>query len=133
MTAGEWRDAEFAYRAILALDSDLVWARGNLGTALFKQGRYWDAAACYLLVLEHDPNDLVALYHLAMTRIQLRQLDDAVDIVERILVGDTVGNAVDLIKDNPLFQLLNQHPGYRRVMAVYQSQRAPPAGGEMNQ
>jgi polyferredoxin len=133
MTSAKWHDAELVYRAIIAIQPDRIRAHGNLGTALFKQGRYWDAGACYLAVLEHDPNDLVALYHLAMTRIQLGELDDAAELVVRILDIDTVGNAYDLIRENPIFRLLDQHPGYRRVMAVYQSQRAGSSHkGEMN-
>lgn len=134
MTSASWEDAEFVYRTVLALEPDQIQARGNLGTALFKQSRFWEAATCYLAVLEYDPNDLVALYHLAMTRIQLGQMDDAVVLVQTILTIDTVGNAFDLIRENPLFRLLSGHPGYRRVMAVYQPQRdAGSLKGEMTQ
>lgn len=124
MTSGAWSEAEHVYRSIISLEPGRVEAHGNLGTALMKQGRLWEAAACYLAVLDHDPNDLVALYHLAMTRVQLGDLDDAVEIVQEILTIDKVGNAYELIRGNPLFQLLNQHPDYRRLMAVYRPQKS---------
>jgi polyferredoxin len=120
-SVGRWRDAEMLCRAVLAADNTRIGVHGDLGTALFNQGRFWDAARCYLEVLRYDPNDLVALYHLAMTRIQLGQRDEAVQIVQKILSIDNVGNALDLIRSNPIFRLLNNDPRYSRVMSLYQS------------
>jgi hypothetical protein len=64
-------------------------------------------------VLAYDPNDLVALYQLAIVRIQLKQFDEATSIVLKMLSLDGVGNAHDLIQGNVLFQLLNRDSRYR--------------------
>jgi polyferredoxin/Tfp pilus assembly protein PilF len=131
MRDGEWVSAELTYRSVLALDNDQPQAYGNLGTALFKQRRFWEAALNYLRVLEYDPHDLVVLYHLALTRIELRQLDDASQIVQLILSIDTVGNAYDLIKTNPIFERLNKYEGYRRAMALYERRGLAPQNGKV--
>lgn len=122
-----WVDAAWLYRSVILLDPNRLAVHGNLGTALLKQGLYWEAAGCYLRVLEGDPNDLIALYHLAMTYIQLKQDSEAVALVLRILDIDTVGNAHLLIRENPLFQLLEKYPEYRRSMAAYALARSPSA------
>lgn len=119
MQLAHWSDAEWLFRSIVAADPMLIRAYGDLGTSLMKQGRNWEAAQWYLKVLEFDPNDLVALYHLAMAWIQLGNLDSAVNLVEKILGIDTVGNAHSLIAENPLFHLLDNHPAYRRAMLQY--------------
>ncbi len=119
MRASAWKDAELLYRAALEMNNAPIAGHGNLGTALFKQGKYWEAAGCYLVVLGYDPNDLVALYHLAMTRIQLGQYDVAIDIVQKILQIDTEGNAYKLIRENPLFHLLSNDERYRKAMMYY--------------
>ncbi len=119
MRRGDWVDAEHVFRAVLSADPTVIRAHGDLGTSLAKQGRYWEAARCYLKVLEFDPDDLVALYHLAMTWIQLDRLDDAEELVIRILDIDTVGNAHNLIANNPLFHLLDHHPRFRHAMSIY--------------
>ena len=119
MKSGNWSSAESLYRASLAADPRQIAANGNLGAALLKQGRYWPAVTAYLRVLEYDPDDLVALYQLAIARIQLGQLEDATRIVKHILSVDTVGHAYDLISENPVFQLLNSEPDYHTMMATY--------------
>jgi len=70
-------------------------------------------------LLQVDPHDQVALYHLAMTRIELGQYAAAVSLVEQIFSEDTVGNTVNLIRNNPLFRLLESDARYRRIMALY--------------
>lgn len=127
LVEGALSDAAHAYRSVLKLRPDRIAAHGNLGTALLKDGDYFGAVRCYLRVLEADPNDLIALYHLAMAHIQLKQHDDAILLVRRILDIDTVGNAYDLMKENPLFQLLESYPEYRRSMAAYALVQPPGA------
>jgi len=124
MVAGDWPAAEQLYRAILTVEPTSLQAQGNLGTALYKQALYWEAASCYMEILEHDPHDLVALYHLAMTRIQLGELGEAARIVQDILAIDTVGNAYNLIRQNPLFRLLSSETRYRSAMALYRPRAA---------
>jgi polyferredoxin len=119
MEREEWELAAHAYRSSLIADPTRTATHGDLGTALLKSGDYWGAAQKYLRVLEDDPNDLVALYHLAMTRIQLDQTDEAVALVERILNIDTEGNAYRLIRENPLFHLLESSAVYQRSMGAY--------------
>lgn len=114
-----WHDAELAYRSVIVLRPGKVNARGNLGASLLKQGKFWEAAACYLDVLAYDPNDLVALYQLAIVRIQLKQFNEATSIVLKMLSLDGVGNAHDLIQGNVLFQLLDRDSRYREAMARY--------------
>ncbi len=118
MKAEGWSDAAALYRAALLVDREIPRVHGDLGTALMKQGSFWEASQCYLKVLEYDPEDLVALYHLAMTYIQLDQRGAAADLVHRILAIDTVGNAYQLINENPLFLLLEDQPTYRAAMAL---------------
>jgi ferredoxin len=116
---GKWADAEVLCRAILLAKPSRFGTWGDLGTALFWQGDYWGAASCYTEVLRHDPDDLVALYHLALTRIQLGQRVEAVDLVLQILSIDDVGTSQALIRENPLFQLLRVDQRYVRVMSLY--------------
>lgn len=119
LLAANWPDAVRAYQSAVELDPTRTAVFGNLGTAYLKSGNFWAAAQNYLRVLETDPNDLVALYHLAVTRIELKEFDDAVGIVERILNIDTEGTAYELIMGNPLFHLLERNPDYRRSMSAY--------------
>jgi polyferredoxin len=132
MRRSQWHAAELLCRATLAADESQIGVHGNLGTALFRQERYWEAAGSYLVVLRYDPNDLVALYHLAMTRIELGQKEAAVDIVGKILSIDKVGNASRLVVNNPLFGLLNDDVRYRRMMSLYQTRggRSAEPGGK---
>jgi tetratricopeptide (TPR) repeat protein len=119
LEAGRWSQAEALYRAVLAVEPDRAQAYGNLGTCLYKQGHYWAAARCYLRVLDTDPNDMIALYHLAMTRTRLGQTDDAVDLIRRILFVDAQGSMYSLIDRNTELVPLRRSPAYRRLLAVY--------------
>ena len=127
MRAEAWSDAETLYRAALLVDQDIPRVHGDLGTALLKQARFLEASQCYLKVLDYDPDDLVALYHLAMTSIQLGQRSAAADLVQRILEIDTVGNAYHLINENPLFLLLEDQPTYRAAMTLRASSSSDPS------
>ncbi len=118
---GKWQDAESCYRTVLAGDSHRAQAWGDLGTALYMQDRYDEAAMCFLHVLDTDPGDQIGLYHLAMTRIQQKRLDDATDLVEKILSDDSDGTCYRLIRDNPEFEILKKDERFRQLMAVYRT------------
>jgi len=82
---GDLEEAEDAYRAATALNSD-DWSTWNtLGTFLMVQGRYEDALDCFERAAELAPPEItrpkqqLATYHLHMGRF-----DEAIDAYERI-------------------------------------------------
>ena len=82
---GDLEEAEDAYRAATALNSD-DWSTWNtLGTFLMVQGRYDDALDCFERAAELAPPEItrpkqqLATYHLHMGRF-----DEAIDAYERI-------------------------------------------------
>ena len=130
LESGRWGDAEMLYRIVLCLDPNRTQGYGNLGTTLYKQNRFWEAARCYLRVLDTDPHDLIVLYHLAMTRTRLGDFDGAETLIRDIVSIDTAGSMYELISSNPELRPVRESAECRRLLDVYRRVHdASPAGG----
>jgi tetratricopeptide (TPR) repeat protein len=67
-----------------AVDSELI-ERRNLASAFYRTGMLEDAAREFLRLLELNPHDAVARFHLALIQIRERRFGEAVDELKRLL------------------------------------------------
>jgi tetratricopeptide (TPR) repeat protein len=81
MEAGEWEEAEQAFRAAIAMDDCLPQPWGNLGICLMMQERYDEAEAALKRALVIDPRYTLAKNNLAaLPEIRRTGLAPIVDI-----------------------------------------------------
>lgn len=74
---GRWTDAIEAYRALLAIEPDMVDARLQLAGAFEKSGDLTSALATYRAVIEQDARSAAALTGAAAILVQLGRFDEA--------------------------------------------------------
>ena len=76
-TGGQWADAVVEYRALLALEPDMVDARLQLAGAYEKSGNLPEALSTYRQVIERDAKNAAALTGAAAILVQLGRFDEA--------------------------------------------------------
>ena len=82
---GDWKGAEVAYRAILALAPDYAEAHANLGAVLMRQDRYEEAVQSYETALKLNPQLSPVLLNLGIAHYRKGVFDKAVDVLKRFL------------------------------------------------
>jgi Flp pilus assembly protein TadD len=76
---GHWRDGVTLFEHALAVTPENEVAHGNLGVALFEQGRIDDALSHYYAALRINPEDPDAHQNLAIALKGLGRIDEAID------------------------------------------------------
>jgi tetratricopeptide (TPR) repeat protein len=97
---GKWKEAESAYRAVIAKSPNDGYAYFRLGNTLAKQSRLDEAAQAYTSALNDDANKTKAYQNLAI--IRLEQADAALKTALKT-IPETEGNAAQI--KHMLYQL----------------------------
>lgn len=97
---GKWKEAESAYRAVIAKLPKDGYAYFRLGNTLAKQSRLDEAAQAYTSALQDDANKTKAYQNLAI--IRLEQADTALSAALKT-IPETDGNAAQI--KHMLYQL----------------------------
>ncbi len=80
----DWDGAIAAYREALTLDAEYLSAVLGLADAYRLAGRLDEAAAGYRRLLELDPNDNKAFFHLAQIHATREEYEEALDVLARL-------------------------------------------------
>lgn len=89
LAKGKAAEAEGFYRAAVAIRPGLGAAHNNLGTALYDQKRFADAAAAFAKAVELDPGDAVALANLGETYRELNRPEEALAALHKAIAIDS--------------------------------------------
>ena len=84
---GNYKNAILCYDKILDLEKNLL-ALINKGLALHYLQNFSKAIECYNLVLKEKPNSVITLYYKASTLIKLNQLDEGLNILQKVIELD---------------------------------------------
>jgi len=103
--AGDWEGAEKRFRAATLLAPERTSCRVNLSSALFKQSKFTESLEQCRIALRYDPTSIQAQLTIATCLAKLDRQEDALEILDRLVLEDDLNAEVFMARGLVLGEL----------------------------